>query len=96
MVRIYKDFDEMLRNEIQDKELLEQFVDHMIDENNYEINFYQWFKVYRGFKTLGSSIYLTHCYNFEKLKKKLEKYDIDEMEDDELIQKIKEELEMEE
>lgn len=99
-VRLYDDFKKMMENEGRNEEVLEKFFNTMVEEQNFDLSFYQWCRRNLYYKTIGD-LYICADENLREQKGKLEElivsngysvYDI-ELKKIEQIIKIENELE---
>lgn len=99
-VRLYDDFKKMMENEGRNEEVLEKFLNTMVEEQNFDLSFYQWCRRNLYYKTIGD-LYICADENLREQKGKLEElivsngysvYDI-ELKKIEQIIKIENELE---
>lgn len=67
-VRLYEDFQKMMENEGSNEEVLRNFFNEMVEEENFELSFYQWCRKNLPFKSLGN-IYI---YAEERLGEQVE------------------------
>lgn len=67
-VRLYEDFKSMMENEGRNKEVLEKFFNDMIEEQNFDLSFYQWCRKNLPFKSLGN----IYVYADERLGEQVE------------------------
>lgn len=88
-VRLYEDFKSMMENEGRNEEVLEKFFNDMVEEQNFDLSFYQWCRNNLPFKSLGN-IYVYAEKRLgeqvEKIKKLIEDrgYYIDDLELEEI------------
>ena len=100
-VRLYDDFQQMLEIEGSNEEVLKKFFNEMLDEQNFDLSFYQWFRKYFPYKCLGD-IYICADDNLSeqvfRLKDliKMKGYSVDEIELRKIERIIKSENEWEE
>lgn len=67
-VRLYEDFKSMMENEGRNEEVLEKFFNDMIEEQNFDLSFYQWCRKNLPFKSLGN----IYVYADERLGEQVE------------------------
>ena len=67
-VRLYEDFKSMMENEGKNEEVLEKFFNDMIEEQNFDLSFYQWCRKNLSFKSLGN----IYVYADERLGEQVE------------------------
>lgn len=67
-VRLYEDFKSMMENEGRNEEVLEKFFNDMIEEQNFDLSFYQWCRKNLSFKSLGN----IYVYADERLGEQVE------------------------
>ena len=67
-VRLYEDFKSMMENEGRNEEVLEKFFNDMIEEQNFDLSFYQWYRKNLPFKSLGN----IYVYADERLGEQVE------------------------
>lgn len=67
-VRLYEDFKNMMENEGRNEEVLEKFFNDMIEEQNFDLSFYQWCRKNLPFKSLGN----IYVYADERLGEQVE------------------------
>lgn len=81
-VRLYEDFKSMMENEGRNEEVLERFFNTMIEEQNFDLSFYQWCRTNLFYKTIGD-FYICTDKNLREQKEKLEEL-IDGLTDEEI------------
>lgn len=100
-VRLYDDFQQMLESEGSNEEVLKSFFNEMVEEKNFDLSFYQWFRKNFSYKCLGD-IYICTDDNLSeqvfRLKDliKMKGYSVDEIELREIERIVKAENEWEE
>lgn len=100
-VRLYDDFKKMMENEGRNEEVLEKFFNDMVEEQNFDLSFYQWCRKNLDYKTIGD-FYICADDNLAeqvfRLKDliKMKGYSIDEIELREIERIVKSENEWEE
>ena len=52
-VRLYDDFQKMMENEGRAEEVLERFFNDMVEEQNFDLSFYQWCRKNLYYNTIG-------------------------------------------
>lgn len=67
-VRLYEDFKSMMENEGRNEEVLEKFFNDMVEEQNFDLSFYQWCRKNLSFKSLGN----IYVYADERLGEQVE------------------------
>lgn len=88
-VRLYDNFKKMIENEGNKEKVLKKFFNEMVEEQNFDLSFYQWCRKNLPFKSLGNIyIYADErlVEQVEEIKKLVEDkgYDIDDLELEEL------------
>lgn len=81
-VRLYDDFKKMMENEGRNEEVLEKFFNTMVEEQNFDLSFYQWCRRNLYYKTIGD-LYICADENLREQKGKLEEL-IDGLTDEEI------------
>ena len=100
-VRLYDDFKKMMENEGRNEEVLEKFFNTMVEEQNFDLSFYQWCRRNLYYKTIGD-LYICADENLREQKGKLEElivsngYSVYDIESKKIEQIIKIENELEE
>jgi hypothetical protein len=100
-VRLYDDFKKMMENEGRNEEVLEKFFNTMVEEQNFDLSFYQWCRRNLYYKTIGD-FYICADENLREQKGKLEElivsngYSVYDIELKKIEQIIKTENELEE
>ncbi|STO28754.1 Uncharacterised protein [Fusobacterium necrogenes] len=70
-VRLYEDFRSMMENEGRAEEVLERFFNDMVEEQNFDLSFYQWCRKNLYYNTIGD-FYICADENLRDQKGKLE------------------------
>lgn len=100
-VRLYDDFKKMMENEGRNEEVLEKFFNTMVEEQNFDLSFYQWCRTNLYYKTIGD-FYICADENLREQKGKVEElivsngYSVYDIELKKIEQIIKTENELEE
>lgn len=68
-VRLYDEFKEMIKTEGNNEDILRRFFYEMLEEENFDLSFYQWCRKNLSFKSVGN-IYI---YADERLGEQVEK-----------------------
>lgn len=88
-VRLYDNLKKMIEIEGENEEILRNFFTEMVEEQNFDLSFYQWCKKNLPFKSLGNIYIYTEerlGEQVEEIKKLIERRDyyIDDLELEEL------------
>ena len=68
-IRLYDDFKKMIEIEGNNEEVLRNFFNEMVENENFDLSFYQWCRRNLPFKSIGN-IYI---YAEERLREQVEK-----------------------
>ena len=100
-VRLYDDFQKMMENEGRAEEVLGRFFNDMVEEQNFDLSFYQWCRKNLYYNTIGD-FYICADEALREQKGKLEElvvnkgYSVYDLELEEIEKIIKEENDWEE